>query len=72
MKPPAFILTGLIVFGVLVGMFYAISVPVLSISVFKDVPQAALIVWVIIIGVPLVLTVQMMRMVYDIFKRRKR
>lgn len=72
MKPLTFILTGLIVFAILVGIFYAISRPILSISLFKDVPQAALIVWVIVIGAPLALTAQIMRMVYDMFKRRKR
>jgi hypothetical protein len=72
MKPLTFILTGLIVLAVLVGIFYSISVPVLSISIMKDVPQLSWIVWMIVIGVPLVLTAQIMRMVYDMFKRRKR
>jgi hypothetical protein len=72
MKPLTFILFGLIVFAVLVGIFYAISVPVLSMKIMKDAPQLSLVVWVTVIGIPLGLTAQIMRMVYDVFKRRKR
>jgi hypothetical protein len=71
MKPLTFILTGFIAFTVLLGLSYAITRPVLSISIFKDAPQLTLVVWFFIICIPLAMTAQIMRMVYDVFKRRK-
>ncbi len=72
MKPLTFILIAVIVFAVFVGIFYSISIPVLSMKIMKDAPQLSLIVWIIVIGVPLGFTAQIMRMVYDMVKRRKR
>jgi hypothetical protein len=72
MKAVAFLLVGLVIFGVLVWVFYAISEPVLSIPVLRSIPAATVLVWVVIVGVPLVLTVQIMRMAYDTFRRRRR
>jgi RsiW-degrading membrane proteinase PrsW (M82 family) len=72
MKPLTLILTGLIVFAVLVGIFYAISRQVLAIPIVRDNPSVSLVIWTVIIGVPLVLTAQIMRMVFDMGKRRKR
>jgi cytochrome bd-type quinol oxidase subunit 1 len=60
------LLVGLLVYGIFVGIFYTISVPVLQVSIFKSSPDAARLVWMVILGVPAVLTAWVMREVYEI------
>ena len=60
------LIVGLVVYGILVGVFYGISIPVLQISFFKSAPEAVRIVWTLIFGAPAVATAGILRLVYEI------
>ena len=67
------LIVGLAAYIFLVGVFYALSASFLQISIFKSTPEAAILPWIVILGVPAVLTAGIMSLVFSIlFGQRNR
>ena len=59
----AFILAGFIIFTIMVGGFYCLSIPFFAVPIFQNLP-ARIVGGIVIVGIPAILTTQFMRMVY--------
>ena len=75
-KAKVLILSGLVVFAIAAGVLYYMTIPLFNMSTFKNVPAAQQsfnkLFWLIILGGAAMITAAFLRLINEIFFRRRR